>query len=201
MGFSMHSTTDFNTGMPTKTPRHHFMMYTARARAAFQYQQFFFEQREKLSSMLNAVSADARAASSQQQVCMDYYELTSVVTQLLSDAQVFSALTYDQLDRQGVQMQPFAEKVQMVESVATELRLRACASQKSVSKKRGRRMDDDEDEEEIDIMDTTPAPRKYAVKRYRRAPVDQEMFVEPAFCGPYADRFLQNAWWNQPIYE
>lgn len=166
------------------------MMYTPRARLAFQYQQFFFEQREKLSSLLNTVSIDARVANGQQ-VCLDYFELTTVVTQLLSEAQDLSTLTCDQLERGGVQTQPFAEKVQIVETLATELRTRVSASQKAVSKKRGRSMDDDEDEVDMD----------FAVKRYRNAPVDHDMLIEPAFCGPYAERFLQNAWWSQPIYE
>jgi len=194
MGFSMYSNTDLNTGLPTKTARHHFMMYTPRARLAFQYQHFFFEQREKLGSLLNAVSADARAAANGSHFEVDYFELTSVVTQLLGEAQTYSVLTCDQLERDGVQMQPFADKVRIVERVATQLRLRLSAtSQKSVSKKRARFVDDDEEEEDVDVTS--------AVKRYRNAPADHDMVVEPAFCGRYGDRYLHNAWWTQPIYQ
>lgn len=178
------------SNVPQRTARHHFMMYTSRARIAFQHQQFFFEQKEKLSNLLNSVGQDARIAAGQP-ACMDYYELTTVITQLLEEAQILSALTYEQIERSGIQMQPFAEKVQLVESVAAEVRVKTfmAAAPKPVSRKRGRMMD----EEEEDMSST--------YKRNRGFGVDQDMMVEPAFCGPYAERHLQTAWWTQPICE
>lgn len=188
MGLTMPSNQTFIAA--PRTARHHFMMYTPRAQAAFQHQQFFFEQKEKLTSLLITVGQDARVATDHQ-ACLDYFELTTVVTQLLEEARLLSTLTFDAIERSGVQMQPFAEKVDMVEKVAAEVRMRsvAVAVAKPVSRKRGRMMDDEEEQ------------TSFAVKRHRNIPADQEMMIEPSFCGPYADRFLQTAWWTQQVCE
>ena len=122
---------------------------------------------------------------------MDYFELTTVITQLLEEAQVISAFTYDQIERSGIQMQPFADKVQLVESVAAEVRAKAlmAAAPKPLSRKRGRMMDEEEED------------MSFTQKRKRGYGADQDMVIEPAFCGPYADRHLQTAWWTQQICE
>ncbi|KAK5127176.1 hypothetical protein LTR85_008537 [Meristemomyces frigidus] len=185
MGLAMYSDDLFNAPPQQRTARHHFMVYTPRAQAAFQHQQFFFEQKEKLSVLLNTVGRDAKMATDHQ-ACADYYELTTVVTQLLEEAQLMCGLTFNQIQQSGGQMQPFAEKVQLVETVAIEVRTRAVAAPKPVSRKRGRTMDDEEE-------------MNFAVKRYRSTPVDQEMMIESAFCSPYADNFMQTAWWTRPI--
>ncbi|KAK4540138.1 hypothetical protein LTR36_009724 [Oleoguttula mirabilis] len=185
MGLTLYSDNSFSAP-PQRTARAHFMMYTPRAQAAYQHQQFFFEQKEKLSSLLNTVGRDAKAATNYQ-LGADYYELTAVVTQLLEEAQLMSGFTFNQIQQSGVQMQPFAEKVQLVETVAVEVRMRAITAAKPVSRKRGRTTDGDEEE------------MSYAVKRYRQVPVDQEMVIQPAFCAPYANKFMQSAWWTQPM--
>lgn len=77
-------------------------------------------------------------------------------------------------------------------------------------------MDTDEDDDQVMAWSgfahaTSPAPvtatatastpRPMATnKRLRHAPpVERGLRVAPAFCGPYADRFLQTAWWTQSI--
>lgn len=178
----------------TITARRHFMMYTPRAQAAFQHQNFFFAQKEKLSDLLNSIGRDAKFAPCGSKVGNDYFELTAVVTSLLEEAQTASAFTLGQIERSGIQMQPFAERVQLVEQVAAEARERAAAAavavvKPTVSRKRGRPRDDEDDEDD--------AMLEY--KRYRCATADHDMMFEPAFCGPYADRFLHTAWWTQQI--
>lgn len=165
------------------------MMYTPRARAAFQHQQFFFEQKAKLSDLLNNIGRDAKTIAGQQ-TCMDVFELTTVITQLLEEAQLACTLTFEQIERYGVQMQPFAEKVQMVETVAAEVHARAlvAVAPKAASCKRGRAVEEDDED------------MSYTYKRTRGFG-DYVMVIEPAYCGPYADRFLQSAWWTQPVCE
>lgn len=181
MGLAMYS----NDIPQQRTARHFFTMYTPRGQAAFQFQQFFFEKKDQLAFLLNTIGRDAKMATDRQ-ACADYCELITVVTQLLEEAQLMSGLTFAQLTQSGVQMEPFAEKVQLVETVASEVRTRAVAAPKPVARKRGRTMDDEED-------------MSFAVKRSRHVPVDQEMTMEPAFCSPYAEKFMQNAWWSQQI--
>ena len=172
-----------------RTARHHFMTYRPRAHAAFQHQQFFFEQKEKLAALLNTVGRDAKRVTTLQ-AGAEYYELTTVVTQLLEEAQVLSRFTFDQVHRSGVQMAPFAEKVALVERVTIEVRARAAAVAivaKPVVRKRGRNTDEDEE-------------MTFSVKRYREDAMPEQMIVEPtAYCGSYANNFMQNTPWSQPI--
>lgn len=192
----MNTSPDFAPMPVTMTARRHFMMYTPRAQAAFQHQNFFFAQKEKLSNLLNSLGRDAKFAPCGSQVGNDYFELTAVVTSLLEEAQTASAFTFDQIERSGIQMQPFAKKVQLVEQVAAEMKERAVAAAVTLatpafSRKRGRARDEDEDEDDDDAM--------LEYKRYRCTIADHDMILEPAFCGPYADRFLQTAWWTQQL--
>jgi len=167
------------------------MMYTARAQQAFEIQNFFFEQKAKLTSLLNTIGQEAKSAPFP--ICMDYPELTDAVTQLLGEAQVASGLTYDQLQQAGVEMRPFAEKVQLVENVAADARTRAMTAAKPVSRKRGRR--DEEDEDEMAGVSYSNTSNK----RNRNVPASYDMVIEPNYCGPYAERFLQTAWWTQQL--
>ncbi|RMY43621.1 hypothetical protein D0863_16310 [Hortaea werneckii] len=111
--------------------RRHFMMTSPRAQAAFHHQQFFFEQKDKLAHLLNTIGADARNAttislSSSQAptptTSSDYHELLTVTTHLLSEAQTLSTWTFDMVESNGAQVEPFAEKVALVERIAGELR-------------------------------------------------------------------------------
>ncbi|KAI6805968.1 hypothetical protein KC332_g7049 [Hortaea werneckii] len=160
--------------------RRHFMMTSPRAQAGFHHQQFFFEQKDKLAHLLNTIGTDARNATSisisspaSSATSSDYHELLTVTTQLLSDAQSLSTWTFDMIESNGPQVEPFAEKVALVERVAGELRervllqqqqqmqttntittpntaeSRSCAPSLSAasSKKRGRSGEDDMEEE------------------------------------------------------
>ncbi|KAI7220048.1 hypothetical protein KC333_g2601 [Hortaea werneckii] len=110
--------------------RRHFMMTSPRAQAAFHHQQFFFEQNEKLAHLLNTIGTDARNATTISTSCpasttttsSDYHELLTVTTHLLSEAQTLSTWTFDLIESNGPQVEPFAEKVALVERVAGELR-------------------------------------------------------------------------------
>ena len=177
-----------STYVPQRTVRRHFMFYTARAQQALEHQSFFFEQKEKLSIMLNTIGAEAKAASFP--ACMDYPELTAAVTQLLDEAIYASTLTFDQIQQAGLQMGSFTEKIQLVETVAADVRSRALAAPKTVSRKRGRR--DDGDDEEISFASYTTCN-----KRGRNTAADYDMVIEPSYCGNYAENFLQTAWWTQ----
>jgi hypothetical protein len=194
MGFPIQHDAGFAPIPRARMARHHFMMYTPRAQAAFEHQQFFFEQKEKLAALLNTLGQDAKLAPLGSEVGNDYHELTTVVTQLLDEAQVASGFTLDQIERSGLVMQPFAENVQLVEQVAASARERAAAAAAAtkapvVSRKRGRGRDEEEDEEML-----------FEYKRYRHNTVDHDMMmVESAYCGPYAEQFLETAWWTEPI--
>ncbi|RMY74562.1 hypothetical protein D0863_03176 [Hortaea werneckii] len=118
--------------------RRHFMMTSPRAQAAFHHQQFFFEQKDNLAHLLNTISADARTATSitnpsftasTPTTSSDYHELLTVTTQLLSEAQTLSTWTFDMIESNGPQVEPFAEKVALVERVAGELRERVLQQQ------------------------------------------------------------------------
>ncbi|EMC92115.1 hypothetical protein BAUCODRAFT_27467 [Baudoinia panamericana UAMH 10762] len=170
-----------------QTRRHYFTMYTPRAQTAFRFQQFFFEQKAKLSNLLNTVGQDAKAAPFP--ICMDYPELTSAITQLLCDAQAACGLTYDQIQQAGIETGPFAEKVEFAENVAADIRMRAMSVVKpaTVLRKRGRRVDEEEE-----------ASVSFA-KRSRNAAADYDMVIEPNQCAPYADPLLLTAMWTQPM--
>ncbi|KAI7184378.1 hypothetical protein D0869_12253 [Hortaea werneckii] len=120
--------------------RRHFMMTSPRAQAAFHHQQFFFEQNEKLAHLLNTIGVDARNATtistsssctqaSTPTTSSDYHELLTVTTHLLSEAQTLSTWTFDMIESNGPQVEPFAEKVALVERVARELRERVLQQQ------------------------------------------------------------------------
>ncbi|KAI6892979.1 hypothetical protein D0869_13549 [Hortaea werneckii] len=120
--------------------RRHFMMTSPRAQAAFHHQQFFFEQKDKLAHLLNTIGADARNATislssshaSTPTTPSDYHELLTVTTHLLSEAQTLSTWTFDMIESNGPQVEPFAEKVALVERVAGELRERALQLQQQM---------------------------------------------------------------------
>ncbi|KAI7083023.1 hypothetical protein KC356_g7908 [Hortaea werneckii] len=116
--------------------RRHFMMTSPRAQAGFYHQQFFFEQKDKLAHLLNTIGTDARNATSisisspaSSATSSDYHELLTVSTQLLSEAQALSTWTFDMIESNGPQVEPFAEKVALVERVAGELRERVLLQQ------------------------------------------------------------------------
>ncbi|KAI7277839.1 hypothetical protein KC345_g6366 [Hortaea werneckii] len=111
-------------------------MTSPRAQAAFHHQQFFFEQKDKLAHLLNTISADARNSTSfstsspaSSTTSSDYHELLTVTTQLLSEAQSLSTWTFDMIESNGPQVEPFAEKVALVERIAGELRERVLQQQ------------------------------------------------------------------------
>ncbi|KAK5112726.1 hypothetical protein LTR62_003824 [Meristemomyces frigidus] len=184
MGIALYDT----AYVPQRTVRRHFMFYTARAQQAMEHQSFFFEQKAKLAHMLNTVGADAKTASFP--ACMEYPELTEAVTQLYQEACFASTLTFDQIQHAGMQMAPFSERVRVVEDAAADVRSRTMAVPKTVSRKRGRR--DEEEDEEMSCSSYTTCN-----KRGRNTAADYDMVVEPSYCGPYVDRFLQPAWWTQ----
>ncbi|TKA68498.1 hypothetical protein B0A55_08794 [Friedmanniomyces simplex] len=181
MGLTMHT---YDSGYaPQRPARRHFMMYTARAQQAFQLQHFFFEQKDNLASMLNAVGHEAKAASFP--ACMDYPELIDAVTQLLQEAQLMSSLTFAQIQQAGVETAAFAEKVGIVEGVLAGIRMRAMAApSKPAPRKRGRR--DEEEDEEMAV-----ASYNLSNKRNRYVAADHDMVIERSY--------LQTAWWTQPI--
>ncbi|KAI7507670.1 hypothetical protein KC347_g6718 [Hortaea werneckii] len=116
--------------------RRHFMMTSPRAQAGFHHQQFFFEQKDKLAHLLNTIGTDARNATSisisspaSSATSSDYHELLTVTTQLLSEAQSLSTWTFNMIESNGLQVEPFAEKVALVERVAGELRERVWLQQ------------------------------------------------------------------------
>ncbi|KAF2769375.1 hypothetical protein EJ03DRAFT_351326 [Teratosphaeria nubilosa] len=196
MGLPVHTDATFAPATQRPTPRRCFFAYTPRAQAALQYQQFFFDQKEKLAVLLNTVGYDAKMAPCGSQIGNDYFELTTVITQLLQEASTASGLTLLQIESSGVQMQPFAEKVQLCEQAAVSARERAQQAAVAMtrpvgSRKRGRGREEEEEEEEEQCSSE--------YKRYRHAPQDHSMVIEPSHCGPYADRFLQTAWWTQPV--
>ncbi|KAI7233389.1 hypothetical protein KC330_g5424 [Hortaea werneckii] len=131
MGLTQHQPT---------SARRHFMMTSPRAQAAFHHQQFFFEQNENLAHLLNTIGVDARNATtistpssctqaSTPTTSSDYHELLTVTTHLLSEAQTLSTWTFDMIESNGPQVEPFAEKVALVERVARELRERVLQQQ------------------------------------------------------------------------
>ncbi|GAB1737482.1 hypothetical protein NU219Hw_g1620t1 [Hortaea werneckii] len=117
--------------------RRHFMMTSPRAQTAFHHQQFFFEQKDKLAHLLNTIGADARNATtistsspaSTHTTSSDYHELLTVTTHLLSEAQSLSTWTFDLIESNGPQVEPFAEKIALVERMAGELRERVLQQQ------------------------------------------------------------------------
>ena len=186
MGYAIHS---YDTGyVQQPTMRRCFLLYTPRARQAYEHQQFFFEQKDRLATLLNTVGAESKTASFP--ACMDYPDLINGITQLLEEAQLMSSLTFAQIEQSGVVIAPFSEKVRLAETIAADVRGRAMATPKPVTRKRGRR-DEDEDEEMAYSSYTT------CNKRGRNTAADYDMSFEPSYCGPYAERFLQTAWWTQ----
>ncbi|KAK3074326.1 hypothetical protein LTR53_003316 [Teratosphaeriaceae sp. CCFEE 6253] len=187
----MHS---YDPAYTTPRPaRRRFMMYTARAQQAFQHQEFFFEQKDKLACMLNAVGQEARAASFP--ACMAWTEIIDAVTQLLNEAQVMSSLTFAQIEQAGVDTRLFAEKVGIVEQASAEVRMRTMApTPKPAARKRARR--DEEEDEEM-------AYSSYNVCNKRnRYVADHDMAMGSSFCGGYADPYLLHApAWTRPIYD
>ncbi|KAI7154000.1 hypothetical protein KC349_g7986 [Hortaea werneckii] len=138
--------------------RRHFMMTSPRAQAAFHHQQFFFEQNEKLANLLNTIGADARNATTIYTSCpasttttsSDYHELLTVTTHLLSEAQTLSTWTFDMIESSGPQVEPFAEKVALVERVAGELRERVLQQQQQQQQQQMQQMQH--------LTNTTPTP-------------------------------------------
>lgn len=166
------------------------MMYTHRAQQAFQHQQFFFEQKATLAAFLNALGQEAKAASFP--ACMDYPEIIQAVTQLLEEAQLMSSLTFAQLEQAGVDTTVFAEKVRIVEQVTAEVRMRAMATaSKSASRKRGRKEEDEDTEMAFSSYNASSKRNRYSG--------GHDTVMELSYCGGYADRYLQTAWWTQPI--
>ena len=187
MGFALHT---YDSGYaPQPTIRRRFLMYTPRAQQAYEQQQFYFEQKERLATLLNTVGAESKSASFP--ACMEYPDLINGITQLLEEAQWMSGLTFAQIEQSGVQIAPFSEKVHLAESVAADVRVRAMATPKPVSRKRGRR--DEDQEVAMGYFSYTTCN-----KRGRNTAAEYDMSFEPSsFCGPYADKFLQTAWWTQ----
>lgn len=165
-----------------------FMMYTAFAQARWEqeHRDTFATHLDRLNTLLT-VAATENTATIDQQVRNDIQELTAVVTQLQHEGWCLSNLSSAEASRRGAEIQAFVRSIETVEGLVADWKARMKPA-KAVSRKRGRTVDDEDE-----------LPAEY--KRYRDVAPTQDMAVEPAFCGPYADQYQRSVWWNEAVYE
>ena len=149
-----------------------------------QHPQYFFDQNDKLTALLDRVVADATTYG----VDADCMQAGEILTRLLDESRFFAGLTREQLRQMEPHLRAFVDQVDAVDMLAVgwEEKMRQKTtpihSQPAPNKKRGRR-DDCEEEE-------TVAP----VKRHRHSCSVELMEMEPGFDGsfPSVTPWIQN---------
>lgn len=160
--------------------------------AELQHPQFFISQSEKLSALLKVVVAEA-SITTDPEACVDYLELTEILTALLEEAQCYGTLTPDQIQAQEKQVRCFVDRIETVQEAVSDWDLRLGTSMKAASRKRARSVDLDEE-----MMS--------AFKRRRETDTEQDMVANAACNGPFANvlpsiETSPPPWWTEPFYD
>ena len=156
---------------------------------------FYALQSGKLKALLDTVVEESKCASDPQ-ACMDYLELTGLLTEMLQEAQYYSYLTPDELTMRESQVLFFIAKVDTVKSTIADWDQRTRSMRKATgTRKRARRS--------MDLRQETSAPMK------RRRDMDEEvdMVSSTVYNNPFPATWSSmeidsspspEPWWNQP---
>lgn len=180
-----HITADDVPLLWTQAPRFVQIMRGNAYFSGFQHPHYFWYQSDKLTVLLNNLLSDTTSFTQEAY----FYQARESLSQLLNESQCFSGLTREQLRQLEPNVRTFIEKVQNVDVLVQEWDMRRqmaiAASQKQVSRKRGR----DEEEEENDV------PSFGSMKRRRESCSAQWMDVEAAYAAvPF---IMDSPWMNQ----
>ena len=178
----MHVEPDAVALLWTQTPR---FIEIMKGGAGFQHPHYFFNQSDKLASLLDRIALNNIAYGTNEK----YMQASQILTQLLDESRCYGGLTREQLRTFEPSVRAFIDKVQAVDSLAAEWDERMKqVSLKQPSKKRGR---SDECEDEM------PAP----LKRRRDTCGSEMMDMDAGFNGsfPSPSPWVQNTS-TQPIH-
>jgi hypothetical protein len=155
----------------------------------FQPCQFFISQSAKLSSLLDTI---AREASDEidPDACIDYLELTQILTELLNQSQALSVLSPTLLSGRWHDIQIFVSRVQTIQEIVADWdsRVRRVPQRSSdTSRKRARSV-------------TLEAETIIASKRPRGESEDHEMVLDAVANFPPLER-SNKQWWTEPLYD
>lgn len=158
--------------------------------------QFFVEQSAQLSTLLDAVVAEAnRNGSRDPELCIEYQEAIGVLTNLLSQAQAFSIQGPEEFRGRWQEVQMFVSKAQAIQDAIGKWNVRTQNTQQALTKKRTRSTTLDVETSSTDL------------KRHRSEDEDVQMendamtkllsirTVRPIRATPAAP------WWTQTLYD
>lgn len=155
--------------------------------------QFFVEQSARLSSLLDAVVAEANKNNgTNPDLCLEFQEAIQVLTDLLNQAQIFSIQGPEEFRGRWQEVQIFVSRAQAVQDALTNWNVRSQSSQSVTAKKRARSGTMDmatsctdlkrhRSEEEDEMMGTEGLTKMMPIRTTR-----------PASATP---------WWTQKLYD
>lgn len=167
--------------------------------ADFRRADFLLEQSQKLVVLLERVQEDAKKATDPQ-ACVDYIEITAILTDLLDQAYQLAAVPSDARLHRYDEFRTFAGQLPTLEDLVADWDVRRAPDQgnsQSTSRKRSRSSDD------------YAADTAFALKRQKSAGSDVSMMIDKFLveqelssvdcdASPQVD---STAWWTEPFYD
>lgn len=171
--------------------------------AAFQHPQFFIEQYQRLSALLNAVVAESNTATDPD-ACIDYLEITEILVELLDQSQFFSVLPAEQIQSSWKEVQSLMSKIQTIQDAVADWDTRVkrvsiaesedMSMASSGSRKRTRSLDD-----EIEMLEASKRRRESEYTLMEEDTSFDLDTVQESVC-PSIER-ASAAWWTEPFYD
>lgn len=164
----------------------------------FQHPQFFVSQSEKLNTLLNVVVTEAKITTDPE-ACIDYLELTEILTALLDEVRLYCILDAQQLREKEREVHTFVDKIETIQDAVADwdTRTRTNAMTKTTnSRKRAR---------SVELEEETMR----ALKRRRETESEQDLVADAIFHGSF-NHVLPSIevspeppreWWNEPFYD
>lgn len=156
---------------------------------------FYALQSGKLKALLDTVVDESKGAIDPQ-VCMDYLELTGVLTDMLNEAQHYSFLTTDELRAREPQVFLFIAKVDNIKSTIADWDQRTRRMRGATgTRKRARKS--------VELREDVNAP----MKRRRNIDEETEALSNCGYNNPFPPAWSSmdvdsssspEHWWNQP---
>ena len=162
----------------------------SRGVSGFQHPHYFFNQSDKLASLLDRISMGNIAYGAGQ----EYIQAGHILTTLLEESRLYGGLTREQLREYELNVRTFIDKVQAVDCLAAEWEERQKQAQAPVKRAAKRRGRDDECDEETSVC----------MKRRRESCGGELMDMDVGMSGSCgmqtAPTQQQPVYWTQPYF-
>lgn len=154
---------------------------------------FLVHQSQKLQALLTKAMQESASAITPE-ASIDLSQLTEILSSLLEEAQFYSILSSEELQRRQNDVHTFMRRFKTIESAMGDWDLRLASQDQPISRKRSRTLASDE---------PSKNPRSYQDGQNNRA-----LRLAPVFAGPYSEMIplaaydaRETEWWNEPYYD